>query len=191
MSRHTLLVTLLGSVFSLAPALADEKKIDISDLPSVVAKAARKAFPTAKVVGASKETDDGETTYEVMMTLDGKSIDLTIDDDGEIEGIEKEIEVEDLPRAVIKAARKAFPDRKIVKVEEVTDEDEAVVYELTFEAKGGKTLEVTMSPSGKVVDDEDDDDDDDDDKKGKDKDEKGKGKGDKKKEDKPRKKDKD
>ena len=54
------------------------------------------------------------------MKLEGKSIDLAIDEEGEIEEIEKEIEVEDLPRAVIKAARKAFPEARIAKVEEVS-----------------------------------------------------------------------
>ena len=150
------LLSLLGA---LTPAQADEKKIEVSELPKVVVKAAMKAFPEAKIVGAAKETEDGETIFEVMMKLDGKSIDLAIDDEGEIEEIEKEIEVEDLPRAVIKAARKRFPEGKIAKVEEVSDEDDKVVYELAIEIKGGKTVEVIMSPNGKILEDEHEEDD--------------------------------
>ena len=146
---------------STTSALADEKKIDVDDLPKAVVKAAKKAFPEAKIVGAAKETEDGETVFEVMMKLDGKSIDLAIDDDGEIEEVEKEIEVEDLPKAVIKAAKKKFPEGKIGKVEEVSDEDDVVVYELAISTKGGKTIEVVMSPNGKIlegVEEEDDED---------------------------------
>jgi uncharacterized membrane protein YkoI len=151
----------LGLLGAATATLADEKKIEISELPKAVVKAAKKAFPEAQIVGAAKETEDGETIYEVMMKLDGKSIDLAIDDEGEIEEIEKEIEVEDLPRAVIKAVRKKFPGSEIEKVEEVSDEDDKVVYELAIETKGGKTIEVVMSPNGKFLDDEDEEDEDD------------------------------
>ncbi len=151
-------------------ALADEKKIDVDDLPKAVLKAAKKAYPEAKIVGASKETEEGETIYEVEMKLDGKSIDLEIDDEGEIESVEKEIEVGDLPKAVIKAAAKKFPKGKIEKVEEVTDEDDVVVYELAIAAKG-ETIEVVMSPNGKILKGEDEDDEDEDKAKKKEKDE--------------------
>jgi uncharacterized membrane protein YkoI len=155
----------LGVLGATMAASADEKKIEVSELPKAVVKAARKAFPEAKIVGASKEIEDDETIYEVLMKLDGKSIDLAIDDEGEIEEIEREIEVEDLPRAVIKAARAKFPEGKIVKVEEVSDEDDMVVYELAIESKGEKSIEVVMSPNGKILDDEDEDDDEKDKKK--------------------------
>lgn len=97
-SRWIMEAALLGLSGLLATAaLADEKKIEVEDLPKVVLQSARKAYPEAKIVGASKETEDGETIYEVEMKLDGKSIELEIDDEGEIEAVEKEIEVEDLP----------------------------------------------------------------------------------------------
>ena len=139
----------------------DEQKIKVEDLPKVVLDAAKKAFPEAKVVGASKEVEDGETIYEVMLTLDGKSIDLGIDDDGDIEAVEREIEVEDLPKAVIRATAKNFPAGKIVKVEEVSDEDDVVVYELAIKVGDKKLIEIVMSPNGKVLEPDDDEDDDD------------------------------
>ena len=158
-SRWFLPAALLGlSGLSATAAPADEKKISVEDLPSAVLKAAKKAYPEAKIVGAARETEDGETIYEVEMKLDGKSIDLDIDDQGEIEAVEKEIEVEDLPKAVIKAAAKNFPKGKIEKVAEVTDEDDVVVYELTIAAKG-KSTEVVMSPNGKVLEGDDEDED--------------------------------
>jgi hypothetical protein len=188
-ARWIMPAAFLGLLGTATVTLADEKKIAIDDLPKAVVKAARKAFPEAKIVGASKETEDGETIYEVEMKLDGKSIDLSIDDEGEIEAVEKEIEVEDLPRAVINAARKKFPEGKIAKVEEVSDEDDVVVYELIIETKGGKSREVVFSPNGKIKEGEDEDDDKGK-KKDKDDDEKGKKK-DKDDDEKGKKKDKD
>jgi uncharacterized membrane protein YkoI len=142
-------------------AAADETKIEVSDLPKVVVKAAKKAFPQAKIVGAAKEAEDGETIFEVMMKLDGKSIDLAIDDEGDIEEIEREINFEDLPRAVINAARARFPTGEFAKVEEVSDEDDKVVYELTVETEDDETVEVFMSPNGKILDSDEEDEDDD------------------------------
>jgi uncharacterized membrane protein YkoI len=169
-ARWIMSVALLGLFGFATIVLADEKKIPIEDLPKAVLKAAKKAFPEAKIVGAAKETEDGETIYEVMMKQDGKSIDLAIEEDGEIEEVEKEIAVEDLPRAVINAARKKFPTGKIEKVEEVSDEDDNVVYELTIETKDDKTVEVVFSPNGKIKNGEEDEDEDDDKAKKKEKD---------------------
>ena len=160
---------------------AGEEKIKADDLPKAVKATVKKLYPDAKVVGTSKETDEKEkeTIYEVELKVDGKSVDLAINDEGEVEETEKEIDADDLPKAVTRAAAKRFPNGKITKVEEVTDENEKVVYELAVTNKG-KKLEAVMSPNGKILtikgddgedekdgkkDKDDDDDDDDDDKK--------------------------
>jgi len=152
---------------------ADEEKIKVAELPKSVLKAAKKAFPKAKVVGAAKEAEDGETIYEVMLKQKGKTIDLGINDEGEIQVVEKEIDVEDLPKAVTRAAAKKFPKGKITKVEEVTDEDDVVVYEVAFKIGDEESFEVVMAPNGKILEsgaDEKDEDEDADKAKKKDKD---------------------
>ncbi len=154
-------------LFVASSGFADETKIPIQELPKSVLRAAQKAFPEAEIVGASKETEDGETMFEVEMKQDGKTIDLEIDDEGEVETVEKEIEAEELPKAVTRAVSKLFPKTKLVKVEEVSDEDDMVVYELTFAIEGKENLEVVFSPNGKIMKDEDDEDEDDEKEKGK------------------------
>lgn len=106
------------------------------------------------------------------MTVDGKSVDVLFEPDGEVEAIEKEIEVEDLPRAVLKVARKKFRDARIEKVEEVTEEDDKVVYEITFKEKGEEAFEVVIAPNGKIIEDDEDDEKEKDGKQAKDDDEK-------------------
>ena len=162
-----------------ATAAADEQKIMVDDLPKPVTAAARKAFPEAKLVGAVREKEDDDVLYVVELTLDGKAVELAVDPDGTIEAVEREIDVDDLPKAVTRAAAKRFPNGKIAKVEEVSDSDDDVVYELDI-TDNGKKVEVVMSPNGKIldIDEEGDDKDDkskDDDKKEKqDKDKDGK-----------------
>ena len=177
-----MLVALGGFLATVAasPALArDETKIKLDDLPKKVMAAAKKAFPEGKLVGATKETDDDdkdELLYVVAMTVDDRSVEVAIDADGEIEAVEREIDAADLPRAVTRAAAQRFPNGKVVKVAEVSDADDDVVYELDIN-DGTKKVSVVMSPNGKILDVDDDDDDDDkkkeDDKK-KDKDKKDK-----------------
>ena len=164
-------------LLALAPsAMADETKIDVKDLPKAVVKAAMKAFPEAKIVGAAKETEDGETIYEVEMKLDGKSIDLAIDDEGEIEEVEKEIEVEDLPRAVIKAVREEVPEARDRQGRGGHRRGRQGRLRDELETKGEKTIEVVFSPNGKVLERATTSEDDDDDKaKKKDKDDDDKG----------------
>lgn len=149
-------VVSLGLIGFVSAARADEEKIPLKDVPKAVRNAAKKLFPDAKIRGVSKEVEDGETFYEVEMTVDGKSVDVLFEPDGEVEAIEKEIEVEDLPRAVISAARKAFPKARIEKVEEVTEEHDKVIYEITFKETGKGAFEVVIAPNGKIIEDEDD-----------------------------------
>ena len=106
------------------------------------------------------------------MTVDGKSVDVLFEPDGEVEAIEKEIEVKDLPRAVLEVARKKFRDARIEKVEEVTEEDDKVVYEITFKAKGRRRSRSSIAPNGKIIEDDEDDEKEKDGKQAKDDDEK-------------------
>jgi hypothetical protein len=146
-----LAAALLGVAALAARADADESKIEAEDLPKAVLKVVKAKFPEAKIRGAAKEVEGGETKYEVEMTVDGKNVDVVFEPDGEIEAIEKEIEAEDLPKAVLKAAKSKFPKAKIGKVEEITLEGDKVLYEIAFASEGGKSVEVVMAPNGKIV----------------------------------------
>lgn len=76
---------------------------------------------------------------------------------------EKEIDVKDLPQAVVDAAERTVPGGVIVEAEVETEKGRQI-YEVEVE-KDGKTTEIEIDESGKVLEIEagDDDDDDDDD----------------------------
>lgn len=108
---------------------ADEKesKVDVDDLPEAVLDAIEEEFDDAKVTSAEKGTDDGETFYEVEIKEEGRSIDVVLDGEGEIEEVARAIEADDLPKAVAAALKEKYPRAKIKEAEKVTeyeDDDE-------------------------------------------------------------------
>jgi Putative beta-lactamase-inhibitor-like, PepSY-like len=163
-------------------ARAGEDKISVEKLPAAIKKTIKKKFPKAEIEKASKEVEDGETTYEVLLEIEDRPVDVAFKADGTILEIEREIPFKELPANVKKALAAKYPQAKIEKVEMVTKgEDGPAVYEIAIKT------EVVLTAKGKVVKakekeeddekpsakakkskkgDDDDDDDDDDDEKG-------------------------
>src|SRR4051794_32883088 len=66
--------TMVGVVGLVALALgarADETEIKLDQVPKPVMDSAKAKFPGAKLTGASKETEDGKTVFEVSLTHNG------------------------------------------------------------------------------------------------------------------------
>lgn len=136
-------------VGALGAARGGEEEIAIAKLPPAVKAAVKAKFPGAEWKGAAKETEGGETFFEVTLTYRGDKYDVVLEPDGEIEAIEREILVDALPTAVVKAIRAKHHDAKITKAEELTDEDGEVAYEVVV-GSGKGAVEVIVSPKGKI-----------------------------------------
>jgi hypothetical protein len=120
--------------------------------PKVVKKAVKAAYPKAKIRNVSQEkNEEGETVYEVELTVKGQNIDLIVDEEGEIEETEKTIALSDLPGAVLRSIKAKFPKASIKKAEELTLEDDKVLFEITLTLKGKKPAEVVIVPNGKII----------------------------------------
>jgi hypothetical protein len=72
-----------------APAWAAEKKVKMADLPPAVQQAVKEQSRGATLRGLSTETENGKTTYEAQLTVNGHSRDVEFDADGKV------LEVED------------------------------------------------------------------------------------------------
>src|SRR6478736_4892021 len=103
-----------------APVRADEEKVPLDKVPKAVLEAAKKRFPKAEVVGASKETEKDKTVYEVELKEGGKTIDVTLTPEGTITVIERQIDAKELPKAVTETLDKEYPKATYKVVEEVT-----------------------------------------------------------------------
>ncbi len=146
--RKTIVAFVSLSAFTLAAQADDEKESEVAldKVPKAVLKAVEEEFEGAKIKAAVKGEDDGETFYEVEITHDGKSIDVTLDDEGEIEEVEKEVAVGDLPKEVTAAIEKKYPGAKLKEAEQVTefgddeeDDDDGSEKAKSDDKKGDKT----------------------------------------------------
>lgn len=156
-TRKAIGATILGVLTMATVSLADEEKISVKELPKAVLKAVKEKFPKAEIKAAAKEEEDGKTTYEVLLKVKDRSVDVAMKADGTILEIEKEIAVDELPKAVRKTLSAKYPKAKIAKAEAVTKgEDGPVSYEVVI------TTEVVLNAKGKIASAKEEEDDDDD-----------------------------
>ena len=68
----------------------DEEEVTVkwADVPAAVKKTFEKEAPGVKIEQVEKETEDGTTTYEAEVTIDGKDYEIEVAEDGKL--VEKE-----------------------------------------------------------------------------------------------------
>jgi hypothetical protein len=142
------------ALLAAAVASADEEKVPLDKVPKPVMDAVKKRFPKAEVKSAAKEKEGDKTVFEVTLKEAGKNIDVTLTEAGALVTIEKEVAFKDLPKAVADAYESKYPKAKYTIVEEVikvTDGQEKLeYYEAVLVTADKKTLEVSVTPDGKV-----------------------------------------
>ena len=110
---------------------AEEKSVPLEKLPAKVTEAIKKMFPKAELVKATRDEEDDEVEYEVTVKDGGKRIEISIDADGDIEELEKEVDIKDLPKAVTTALETKYPKamhKSVEAVYEVEDGKEELEY---------------------------------------------------------------
>ena len=153
---------LLGIAFS-SNVIAEEKTVPLEKLPQAVTEAVKKMFPKAEMLQASEDEEDGHIEYEVTVKESGKRIDITVEADGDIEGLEKEFDLKDLPKLVIAALDKKFPKaahKSAEAVFQVNDGKERLeYYEVQLTTADNKKIEAMVKTDGTVIEQETDEDD--------------------------------
>ena len=140
-------------------ATADDqaKKIEIIKLeeaPKAVRDAVEGRFPGAKVSTTERETENGKVNFEVNLTHKDRKYEMHIQEDGTISAIEKEIQLKDVPDAVLKAVKDAYPDATIqggMEVSKVKDKKETPDHYLIAVKIGDKKKEIAVSLDGKTI----------------------------------------
>ena len=138
---------------------ADEEKVPLDKVPKAILDSVKARFADGKLTGAGKEVEDGKPVYEVSLKLNGKNIDVTLTPEGKLLGIEKEIAAKELPKAVAKTLKEKYPKAEYKMVEEVIKVKKGVekleYYEVLLVTAAKKNVEVTVSPNGKINNEED------------------------------------
>jgi uncharacterized membrane protein YkoI len=134
-------------------ASAQEKKIKRSDLPPAVEKTVAAQSQGATIRGFSTEKEKGQTLYEVELTVNGHSKDISMAPDGSIVEVEEQVVLDSLSPEVKAGLQAKAGKGKILKVESLTKKDKLVAYEAQVETNG-KRSEVQVGPDGKPLDHE-------------------------------------
>jgi len=153
MKTNYLMALAAGGSLLAGTASAQEKKIKRSDLPPAVEKTVAAQSTGATIRGFSTEKENGQTLYEVEMTVNGHSKDISIAADGFIVEIEEQVALDSLSPEVIAGLQAKAGKGKILKVESLTKKDKLVAYEAQVETNGKKS-EVQVGPEGKPLDHE-------------------------------------
>ncbi|GAC1658703.1 MAG: hypothetical protein NVS9B15_20580 [Acidobacteriaceae bacterium] len=140
----------VASVLLCGTSVAREQKISRSSLPPAVQKTAAAQSQGAKVLGYAKEVEGGRTTYEVQMSINGHSKDVSIDETGHVAEVEEQVELHELPEAVRPSLQPTAGKGQIKKIESLTKSDKIVAYEAQIVASG-KHHEIQVGPDGKAL----------------------------------------
>jgi uncharacterized membrane protein YkoI len=127
-----------------------EKKISQSELPAVVQKTAQEQSKGTTIKGYSKDTENGQLEYEIEMTVDGHSKDVSIAPDGRVLEVEEQVQLNSLPANVQLALKTKAGKGEITKVESIVKSGKLVAYEARVKADG-EHREIQVGPEGKAL----------------------------------------
>lgn len=151
---RTTSIAILAGLFLAGICCAQEKKITRADLPPPVEKAVAGVSKGAAIKGYSEETENGKTTYEIEMVVNGHTKDVELDPTGAIVEIEEEAAMDSLPANVRAGLNAKAAEGKILKVETLTKNGKLVAYEAKVRSAAGKKSEIQVGPDGKPLDHE-------------------------------------
>jgi hypothetical protein len=141
------ILALVGSVF------AQEKRIKRSELPTAVEKTVVEQSKGATIRGFSEEKENGRTTYEAEMLVNGRTKDVQMDANGAVIEIEEQLDIQAVPAGVRAGLQAKAGKGKITKIESITKKDKLVAYEAQV-VTDGKKSEVQVGSDGKPLDHE-------------------------------------
>jgi uncharacterized membrane protein YkoI len=153
MKVNRFVVMAAGGLLLAGGASAQEKKIKRSDLPPAVEKTVAAQSAGATIRGFSTEKEKGQILYEVEMTVNGHSKDISMAADGSIVEIEEQVALDSLSPEIKAGLQAKAGKGKILKVESLSKKDKLVAYEAQVETNGKKS-EVQVGPDGKPLDHE-------------------------------------
>jgi len=144
----------VGLVLGFVPCTrGQEKHIKKSDLPPAVQKTTAQQSVGATVRGYTQEMENGRLEYEIEMTVNGRSKDVSIDPTGNVLETEEGVTLGELPQPVRAALQKKAGAAKIEKIESITKQGKLVAYEAHILA-GAQKSELQVGPGGEQLDHE-------------------------------------
>jgi hypothetical protein len=128
-----------------------EEKLALKNLPSAVQATIQRETLDSKILGISREIDNGKTLYEIETMVQGRSKDMLIDDKGNLTEIEEEIALASLPAGIQTEIKKSIGKAKLVKLEAVCNGAKVQHSYAALLDKAGKRSEISMGIDGRLL----------------------------------------
>ncbi|HEY0057501.1 MAG TPA: PepSY-like domain-containing protein [Flavisolibacter sp.] len=136
-------VLFVAGFFSALSLQACGQKADAGKVPSVVVNALNARYNTA----AGTEWEKKESHYEAEFTLNGKELEVQVDQAGKILAEKSDILANELPAAVTTTLQSSYKDYQVDDAEKL-DRGGAVYYQVELEARGKKDLKKIFTSAG-------------------------------------------
>ena len=130
--------------------MEQEVVIERSELPPAVEKTVAAEAAHATVKGFSREVENGQTFYEVELSVEGRTRDVLMDVHGNVVEVEEQVAFDALPAKVRSALKASAGTGTIRNVESLTKKGKLVAYEAHVVASG-KWSEVQVGPNGEAL----------------------------------------
>lgn len=149
--KYLILTALLAvGIGGFTAANGQEKQLQRKDLPPAVAKTADRESAGFTLLGFSTERENGARTYEVELSVNGRTKDVTMDANGNVIEVEEQVSMESLPASVQSALKARAGTGTITKIESITKAGKLVAYEAIV-TTGKKHREVQVGPNGEKL----------------------------------------
>ncbi len=157
--RRVLCCAAVAAVLVGARAWAEDEEtpVALDKLPKAVVDSLMKQFPHAKLEKATTEKEDDEVYFEVTILDGAVKSEVKLEEDGEIEEIERSVDLKTVPAAVTDLVMKAHPHATLKSAEAVYEledgKEELEYYELQIETAEKKAVEVKVKYEVEIIDD--------------------------------------
>jgi len=148
--RISILLVAIGSAAACSVVVGQEKKLKREQLPPAVEKTVARESQGATINGFATEVENGKRLYEVELTVDGRSRDISMDKNGNIVEVEQEVAMDSLPATVQEGLRRRAGTGTIGKIESLTKGGKLVAYEAHVKT-GTKGSEIQVGPKGEKL----------------------------------------
>jgi len=134
-------------------AVAQEVRVEWSQMPAPVQKTADEQSKGATIHGYIMEIAAGQILYEIQLSVNGHSKDVSVDPKGNILKTKDEVNLDKLPAGIREALQKKAGSGAIKRTDSITKHGSIVAYESKV-VTNGKRSEVQVGPEGKPLDHE-------------------------------------
>ena len=127
-----------------------ERKVTEADVPAAALATLKKLADGAKITEFAEEVEFGHTFYEGSWKhRSGANMDVLVTQTGDLVEIEQEVDIDKVPAAALKMARKAAGKD----VELAFEKKTMILYEVKFQ-KGDSRHELLLTPDGRRVEEQ-------------------------------------